>query len=203
MSISLKKSNLNNSTDSIASSLASTRKNPTQSRMQSKKRTSKDHISISESIKETIIKKQQPLANNYCINIYVDGGHSMDRVSHLGVDQIGGLNASLEHRMRPVSGVRNHLRRNLATHQADFDILKETDLIDRISTLKSLKRLDLSNNKLRKFPLKLCDLDLSILNLTNNQLDDLELPNEKGKFQNLIELTLDSNKFKNMPKSIR
>ena len=65
-----------------------------------------------------------------------------------------------------------------------------------------MKRLDLSNNGLRQFPTKLCDLDLSILNLTNNQLSEQDFPLEAEKFQNLLELSLDSNNFKQIPKCI-
>jgi Leucine-rich repeat (LRR) protein len=65
-----------------------------------------------------------------------------------------------------------------------------------------LKRLDLSNNGLKKFPAKLCDLDLSILNLTNNELDENDFPLEAEKYQNMIELVLDKNSFKHLPKVI-
>ncbi len=63
-----------------------------------------------------------------------------------------------------------------------------------------MKRLDLSGNGLRKFPIQLCDLDLTTLNLTNNQLEDSDFPAEIEKLQNLIELKLDSNNFKHIPK---
>ena len=68
--------------------------------------------------------------------------------------------------------------------------------------MKHLKRLDLSNNGLKKFPAKLCDLDLSILNLTNNELDENDFPLEAEKYQNMIELVLDKNSFKHLPKVI-
>jgi len=65
-----------------------------------------------------------------------------------------------------------------------------------------VKYLDLSSNGLQKLPLQLCDLDLRLLNLTNNQLNDFEISNEAEKFQNLIELKLDSNNLKHIPKTM-
>jgi hypothetical protein len=153
---------------------------------------------------------------------------TMDKVSHLNTEQIQMQN--LEHSLRPISGliiskktliyqflssnsgffiigIRNHVKRNhissTSLTETGFDILKETDLIQRIGSVKTLKRLDLSNNYLKKYPIQLCDLPvLESLNLSSNNIDETVLPDEVAKYENLIELILDSNKFKKLPKCI-
>lgn len=152
-----------------------------------------------ESHEETL----QKLWPTYCISIYQDGTMNMDRASHIEREQIE--NRTLEFQLRPISGIRNHIKRNLYTArlETNVDILKDTDLIHRISSVKTVKRLDLSYNQMEKYPRKLCELEtLESLNLTGNNLQETEFPIEIEKYQNLLELILDSNKLKNLPKSI-
>ena len=131
MSVSLKKSSLiNNSTDSIASNLSTSRQRDSRARLP-KRRQSKDQ-SITESLK---LPPKDPIPQNYCVSIYVDGASNMDRVSHLNSSQIGNPPGCLEHRLRPISGIRNHIRRNLKTNQSNIDLMRETDLVDRIGKI--------------------------------------------------------------------
>jgi len=43
---------------------------------------------------------------------------------------------------------------------------------------------------------------LETLNLSSNNIDENVLPDEVAKYENLIELILDSNKFKKLPKCV-
>ena len=138
---------------------------------------------------------------NHFVNINQDGARTMDRVSHINAEQIEC--ESLEHLLRPISGIRNHVKRNLCGSQSEIDIIKDTDIIQRIGSIKTLKRLDLSNNYLKKYPSQLCDLNLlESLNLSSNFIDETVIPDELVKYENLVELILDSNKFKRLPKCV-
>ena len=163
---------------------------------------SKESINLNND--SSIVENVEPKKNiplGYCININLDGSRDMDLVSHLESDQIE--NKSLIHKLRPISGIRNHIKRNLSSNQINLDILRETDLIQRICSVKTLKRLDLSFNNLSTYPRQLCDLILlELLNLTGNNLSDHEFPPEIEKYQNLIELILDTNILKRIPKCI-
>lgn len=155
-----------------------------------------------EKIREVNEKPRERLKPiSYCVNINQDGARHMDKVSHLNAEQVE--NETLENSLRPISGIRNHIKRNLLGNQTEIDIIKDTDLIERIGSVKTLKRLDLSNNNLKKYPSQLCDLNLlESLNLSCNKIDETMLPDELVKYENLVELVLDSNKFKSLPKCV-
>lgn len=117
--------------------------------------------------------------------------------------------SSMDHvelKLRPISGVRNHLKRNNSAHfnTRDRDLLRETDLVDRLMLLRhSLKRLDLSHNNLTAYPLQLCSLHLlETLNLSGNHLSESDFPTELELLQNLTELVLDHNSLRHIPKSL-
>ena len=133
MSISLRKS----SSSDLLPTTPTTRVRSATGRHAKSKRSNKEVLVSNESIPESIAIKQDTPAN-YCVNIHVDGQMNMDRASHISSQQ---LNAScLEHSLRPISGVRNHLRRNLSHSQSrrGFDAIKDTDFIDRIGNLLNL-----------------------------------------------------------------
>ena len=89
---------------------------------------------------------------------------------------------------------RNQISSSQSLTETGFDILKDSDLIQRIGMVKTLKRLDLSNNNLKKYPVQLCDLNLlESLNLSSNNIDETMLPDELAKYENLIELVLGIN----------
>lgn len=160
------------------------------------------------------------------MNIGREGTRTMDLASHLNpIDIIGVsddstnstattsscssaelLMAQVEAKLRPISGIRNHLKRNHSAHFStrDRDLLRETDLCERLSTLRhSLRRLDLSHNNLRVYPLQLCSLYmLESLNLSSNHLTEVDFPAELELLQNLSELILDNNSLKFIPKSL-
>lgn len=146
------------------------------------------------------------LPSFYCVNINQDGFRNMDRASHINDENIdeSQMVSSMEFKLRPISGLRNHLKRNLSTNFNSLDVMKETDLVERISFLRaSLKRLDLSYNNLKAYPRQLCDLHLlECLNLTGNYLTETDFPVEMDRYQGLIELVLDSNCLKHVPKPI-
>lgn len=145
--------------------------------------------------------KLKTLPISYCVNINQDGSRNMDKVSHINDDNIECK--FLESKLRPISGLRNHLKRNISTNEADLDIIKDTDIIQRIASFKTLKRLDLSHNRLQNYPRLLCDLGLlESLNLTGNDLQENDFPPEIDKYQNLFELILDSNNLKRIPKTV-
>lgn len=148
-------------------------------------------------------KKYIPLPNNVYLNITTDGMRHMDYVCHLTNDQVE--NTCMERKLRPISGLRHKLRRNRNNKNKtnELNVIEETDLIQRISKITTIKRLDMSSNELKSYPKQLCDLyDLETLNLSNNHLNDIDLPNELERYQNLIEIILDSNCLKTIPKSI-
>jgi hypothetical protein len=150
MSFSLKKSSLNTSSESFASNLLSNRKASDKSKasLSKHKRSEKTSKDLTQSLLNPIDSvSKEPIPRNYCVNIYVDGAQHMDRTSHLNSEQFKDL--CLEHQLRPISGLRNHLRRNLSSRQLNFDLIKETDFIDRIGIVLVLSMHDL------KYSLKL------------------------------------------------
>jgi Leucine-rich repeat (LRR) protein len=131
----------------------------------------------------------------------------MDRASHINAAEIDPTSTptlNIEFKMRPISGIRNHVKRNQSAHFNALDVVKDTDMVDRISHLKhSLKRLDLSHNNLRTYPTQLCTLYLlESLNLSCNHLSELDFPPECDRLQSLVELTIDSNALKHIPKPL-
>jgi hypothetical protein len=68
---------------------------------------------------------------------------------------------------------------------------------------KSIKRLDLSFNQMKKYPKQLCQLNqLESLNLSFNDLNENDFPSEIEQYTQLIELTLDNNGLKRIPRLI-
>lgn len=138
----------------------------------------------------------------------------MDLASNIGREEIGSdENASMtsaisniESKLRPISGVRNHLKRNNSANFStrDRDVVRETDLVERLMLLRnSLKRLDLSHNNLRAYPLQLCTLHLlESLNLSGNHLTEADFPAEIELLQSLAEIILDYNSLKHIPRSL-
>ncbi len=134
MSNSIKKASLNNNSADSFDLLNSRRKDlktHLPKRFQSKEQ------SLSESLK---IPPKDPIPQSYSVSIFVDGASNMDRVSHLNSSQISNPPGSLEHRLRPISGIRNHLKRNLNNNHSSLDIMRDTDLIDRIGMLLCIGR---------------------------------------------------------------
>ncbi|CAF0772659.1 unnamed protein product [Brachionus calyciflorus] len=160
----------------------------------------KENFSIENSLNESdFTKTSQILPSYYCININQDGYPNMDKTSHINDEEIE--NKRLEFQLRPISGIRNHLKRNESNNNKSIDITKDTDIFQRIGSVKTLKRLDLSFNNLDNYPRQLCDLSLlESLNLTGNKLNENDLPSELDRYHNLIELILDKNNFKRIPK---
>ena len=93
-------------------------------------------------------ERLEPIPLTYCININQDGYPNMDRACHFNEEEME--NRLLENKLRPISGIRNHLKRNMSASLSNrfptFDFIKDTDIIQRISSVKNLKRLDLSYN---------------------------------------------------------
>jgi Leucine-rich repeat (LRR) protein len=140
-----------------------------------------------------------PLQSDFYFNITTDGLKHMDHLCHLTDDQVE--YRTLERQLRPISGLRNRLKRN--AHKYDETLIEKTDLVKRISKIHTIKRLDMSYNDLNYYPKPLCELlGLETLNLSNNKLQDQDLPLDFDKYQNLIEIILDSNQFKTIPKSL-
>lgn len=107
-------------------------------------------------------KTSKMLPSSYYININQDGFRNMDKVNHINNEDIE--NRKLELQLRPISGIRNHIKRN---QLSEIDLIKDTDFIERIGSITTLKRLDLSFNNLDNYPRQLCDLKLlESLNLT-------------------------------------
>ena len=170
---------------------------------------SKKRTSLTTNSEETLeginIAKLRSLPTGYCVNIQIEGSKIMDQVVHINSISMNYTNLITlnEMRLRPISGLHNLLKRNFSANQTYSNVLKDTDLIERIGNVKSLKRLDLSFNYLNQFPRRLCDLDqLEILNLTGNSLNENEFPLETEQLHRLIELTLDNNNLKSIPKCI-
>ena len=159
---------------------------------------SKQEISsIAESNDDVLYSK--PLAPEYYVNVTTEGLGHMDYLCHLNENEVECL--TLERKLRPISGVKNRLKRN--AHQYDEKIVEQTDLVKSLSKIKTIKRLDMSYNELSSYPKPLCELlALETLNLAHNKLKDSELPVDFEKYQNLIEIILDSNLFKSVPKSL-
>ncbi|RNA07796.1 hypothetical protein BpHYR1_018496 [Brachionus plicatilis] len=159
-----------NLTSSTTSNTSSSRKQKNQAgqRINHKKRQiimqsiqSKDCNQNSSNALE-FLKSDKKLPSSYYININQDGFQNMDKVNHLNNEDIE--NQRLELQLRPISGLRNHVKRN---QPLNVDLLKDTDFIQRIGSIKTLKRLDLSYNNLDNYPRQLCDLNLlESLNLT-------------------------------------
>lgn len=107
-------------------------------------------------------KASKMLPSSYFININQDGFRNMDKANHINNEDIE--NRKLELQLRPISGLRNHIKRN---QLLEIDLIRDTDFIERVGSIKTLKRLDLSFNKLENYPRQLCDLKLlESLNLT-------------------------------------
>ncbi len=156
--------------------MASATQNPTKKRLNVKIKAEKVDFLPENSTNSDIDFKTKCLPINYCINITQDGFRNMDRASHINPDQIDCK--ELETKLRPISGIRNHIKRNLTSAQqrskTSFDIVKDTDVIQRIGSVKTLKRLDLSFNNLQTYPRLLCDLSLlETLNLEGNHLQGI------------------------------
>lgn len=142
----------------------------------------------------------QPIWPNYSVGLYQEGARHMDTVFQICMKP---NSRSIELKMRPVSGVRNHIKRNLIAASSQLDVIRETDLVQRIASFSQMKRLDLSFNNLHAFPRQLCNLELlESLNLSNNMLQDNDFPADVDRFQNLVELILDNNKLKKLPKAL-
>lgn len=161
-----------NLTSSINSNSSTNRKQKNQAsqKINSKKRQSNINSNMNKEIGSTenssidsdLSKSTKMLPSSYFININQDGFPNMDKVNHLNNDDTDNLR--LEFQLRPISGLRNHIKRNQPLKE---DLFKETDFIQRIGRIKTLKRLDLSFNNLESYPRQLCDLNLlESLNLT-------------------------------------
>jgi Leucine-rich repeat (LRR) protein len=159
--------------------------------------------------------ERQTLPSFYCVNINQDGLPNMDRASHFNADEIEPK--TLEFKLRPISGIRNHIKRNLTMSMSNssttlssnsnvgstMDICRQTDIVSRLSSVKTLRRLDMSFNNMQTYPRRLCELKmLESLNLSGNLLQDTDMPVEMETYQFLVELILDSNRLKRIPKAI-
>ena len=154
---------------------------------------------VSETSDDSPELYSKPLEPEFYINITTDGLRHMDYICHLNDDQV--QNRTIERQLRPISGVKNRLKRN--AHAYDEKLIEQSDLVKTLSKIQTIKRLDMSFNELTYYPKPLCDLlALETLNLANNRLKDSELPVDFDKYQNLIEIILDSNLFKAIPKSL-
>jgi Leucine-rich repeat (LRR) protein len=111
--------------------------------------------------------------------------------------------------LNTILGVRNHLNRQRCSTapankgQNEVNNSVNTEIIRLISEIRTIKRLDLSNNLLQKFPKKLCNLiSMESLNLSGNSLNENDFPTEIEQYQNLIDLNLSDNDLKKIPKSL-
>lgn len=165
----------------------------------SSKHNKQENKQASETSDDSLELYSKPLDPEFYINITTDGLRHMDYICHLNDDQV--QNRTIERQLRPISGVKNRLKRN--AHVYDEKLIEQSDLVKTLSKIRTIKRLDMSFNELSYYPKPLCDLlALETLNLANNKLKDSELPVDFDKYQNLIEIILDSNLFKAVPKSL-
>jgi Leucine-rich repeat (LRR) protein len=165
----------------------------------SSKHYKQENKQASETSDDSFELYSKPLEPEFYINITTDGLRHMDYICHLNDDQV--QNRTIERQLRPISGVKNRLKRN--AHVYDEKLIEQSDLVKTLSKIQTIKRLDMSFNELSYYPKPLCDLlALETLNLANNKLKDSELPVDFDKYQNLIEIILDSNLFKAVPKSL-
>jgi Leucine-rich repeat (LRR) protein len=140
---------------------------------------------------DSTVKQLPP---EYYVSISVDGSRHMDQPNHLSNDQVN--NICLERKLRPISGLRHYVKPNT-------NVVDDTDFIERVSRLSTIKWLDLSSNNLKSYPKQLCNLTLlERLNLTDNKLSEKTIPIEIENYESLLEMVLDSNCLTDLPKAL-